>query len=151
MRPESAKSVLAAALASCKLIDDDVANLFSDIKSMRVIELGGIGIIAEYLSAHNEVRLCEETRLFFVFRRHLLPKSTVIEINVDPRTLKYSKPYYDLVVIHGPAYLEQARMLSRNLIYDASTKTFERVVSATINTEVDQSEPKDVVDTKEFE
>lgn len=148
MRPETAKSILAQKISAGQLVDEKTANLLNEIKDgARVIELGGIGIVAEYLATTKNcsVRLCEETRLYFVFRRNLLPKSPVIEINMDPRLLNYSKPYYDAVIINGPQYLDAARKLTSSIIFDTELLTIEKVNNAADNIAVDKPVTKNVV------
>lgn len=145
MRPEIAKSILAQKVVNGALVCQKTVSLLGDIKGKLVIELGGIGAVAEYLSANNDVKLCEETRLYFVYRRHLLPNSTVVEINMDPRLLNYSKPYYDVVIISGPQYLDIARRLSSSIIFDTESLTIEKIESAPDNITVNEPVTKDVV------
>lgn len=146
-RPEVEKVKLAQKIAAGKLVSEDVGTILNQVESGSfVIELGGIGAAAEYLATTKQcnVRLCEETRLYFVFRRNLLPKSTVVEINMDPKLLNYSKPYYDVVIISSPVYLETARKLAKTLIINTSDLSLERVNSAPDNTTVDQPVTEDV-------
>jgi len=154
MRPETAKILLAQKLESGQLINEELAAILKDIPDNSfVIELGGIGEVAEYLATSKDcdVRLCEETRLYFVFRRSLLPNSSVTEINIDPRLLNYSKPCYDVVIINGPAYLEVARRLAKSLIVNISDLSLERINSAPDNTTVDQPVAEDMVVKKGVE
>lgn len=146
-RPEVEKVKLAQKIAAGQLVSEDVANLLDQVESGSfVIELGGIGAAAEYLAIAKQcsVRLCEETRLYFVFRRSLLPTSSVTEINMDPKLLNYSKPYYDVVIISSPVYLETARKLAKTLIINTSDLSLERINSAPDNTTIDQPVTEDV-------
>ena len=147
-RPEVEKVKLAQKIAAGQLVNEDVANLLDQVESGSfAIELGGIGAAAEYLAVNKQcsVRLCEETRLYFVFRRSLLPNSSVTEINMDPKLLNYSKPCYDVVIINGPVYLEVARRLAKSLIINIGDFSLERINSAPDNTTVDQPVTKNVV------
>lgn len=147
MRPETAKVLLAQKLESGQLVSEELAAILEEIPDNAfVIELGGIGEVSEYLanSKNCDVRLCEETRLYFVFRRNLLPKSSVTEINIDPRLLNYSKPCYDVVIINGPVYLEIARKLAKSLIVNIGDKSLERIQSAPDNTTVNQPVAEDM-------
>lgn len=106
------------------LVDDETINLLSFINGSQVIEiLGGLGEIAEHLSEKgNNVRLVEESRLFFVYRRQLFPYSKVIEMNVSPSAIKVVNPYYDYAIIHSEEYKDLALSMAKKAVINVSTK-----------------------------
>lgn len=101
-----------------QLVNPELENVLKNIKKCKVLEIGGIGIISEYLSLNdNEVRLCEEDSLYFDYRRQVVPNSKVIELNTNPQQLKAIKSYYDYVIIHSLEYEEVALRMSKNIVY----------------------------------
>lgn len=106
------------------LVDDATIDLLSFIKGAQVIEiLGGLGEIAEHLSeTGNNVRLVEESRLFFVYRRQIFPYSKVIEMNVSPSAIKVVTPYYDYAIIHSDDQKELALSMAKKAVVNVSTK-----------------------------
>lgn len=120
IRPEIAKSEFLNRLHVKKnlVINPELENHLKDITKSRILEIGGIGMLAEYLARKgNEVRLCEEDSLFFDYRSHVVPTSTVIRLNTNPQNLKSSKPYYDYVIIHSPEYEDVAKKMCRGTIF----------------------------------
>lgn len=106
------------------LVDDSIIELVSFIKGAQVIELlGGLGEVAEHLSERgNNVRLVEEGRLFFVYRRQIFPYSKVIEMNVSPSAIKVVSPYYDYAIIHSDSQKELALSMAKKAVVNVSTK-----------------------------
>lgn len=106
------------------LVDDSTIELLSFIKGAQVIELlGGLGEVAEHLSEKgNNVRLVEEGRLFFVYRRQIFPYSKVIEMNVAPSAIKVVTPYYDYAIIHSDDQKELALSMAKKAVVNVSTK-----------------------------
>lgn len=106
------------------LLDDATIDLLSFIKGAQVIEiLGGLGAVAEHLSEKgNNVRLVEESRLFFVYRRQIFPYSKVIEMNVSPSAIKVVTPYYDYAIIHSEDQKELALSMAKKAVINISTK-----------------------------
>lgn len=111
--------------ANSSLIGDDLKEFLSLVRDMTVIELdGSLGNVSEFLSTTNKsVRLCEEGRLYFVYRRQMWPKSTVVEMNIAPEALNNSRAYYDCVVIHDESKLAIAEKLSKRLIVNVGNLT----------------------------
>ena len=79
-----------------------------------IIEImGGLGIISEALSESGcDVRLMEEQRMFFVYRKQLWPKSKVTEMNMHPSAFKTNKKIFYASIIHGEEFLEFAKSIS---------------------------------------
>lgn len=99
------------------LLGEDIINLLSTIKNSTVLELdGGLGLISEHLSATNSVRLCDDGRLYFAYRRQLFPKSKVIEMNVPPSSINDNYKIVDYVVIHNNDFLDKAKKLAKKAV-----------------------------------
>lgn len=126
------------------LVDDAVIELLSFIKGAQVIEiLGGLGEIAEHLSeTGNNVRLVEESRLFFVYRRQIFPYSKVIEMNVSPSAIKVVTPYYDYAIIHSDDQKELALSMAKKAVVNVSTKEVYEKTSVN-NTKKSRANAKD--------
>lgn len=105
------------------MISDEIKDLLKPIVGQKGIEIaGGIGIVAEHLSATgNSVRLVEELSRFFVYRRQLFPNSRVIEMNVWPELIKSNKQHYDFAIIHSDEWLNIAKNIA-NVVYNVTTK-----------------------------
>lgn len=105
------------------MISDEIKDLLKPIVGQRGIEIaGGIGIVAEHLSATgNSVRLVEELSRFFVYRRQLFPNSKVIEMNVGPHLINSNKQHYDFAIIHSDEWLNTAKNIA-NVVYNVTTK-----------------------------
>lgn len=105
------------------MISDEIKDLLKPIVGQKGIEIaGGIGIVAEHLSATgNSVRLVEELSRFFVYRRQLFPNSRVIEMNVWPELIKSNKQHYDFAIIHSDEWLNTAKNIA-NVVYNVTTK-----------------------------
>jgi hypothetical protein len=122
MRPEMAKSeFINKVFVKKSLVTPDEEAALSDIRDKRVLEIGGIGILAEYLSTRgNEVRLCEDDSLYFDYREHVVPTSTVVRLNTSPHNLKSAKPYYDYVIIHSDEYNGVAERMCKGEIINTN-------------------------------
>lgn len=110
------------------LVSDEVKDLLKTVVGQKGIEIaGGIGIVAEHLSATgNSVRLVEELSRFFVYRRQLFPNSRVIEMNVWPELIKSNKQHYDFAIIHSDEWFNIAKNIA-NTVYNVTTKeTYEK-------------------------
>lgn len=105
------------------LVSDEVKDLLKHVVGQKGIEIaGGIGVVAEHLSATgNSVRLVEELSRFFVYRRQLFPNSRVIEMNVWPDLIKSNKQHYDFAIIHSDEWLNTAKNIA-NAVYNVTTK-----------------------------
>ena len=105
------------------LVSDEVKDLLKHVVGQKGIEIaGGIGVVAEHLSATgNSVRLVEELSRFFVYRRQLFPNSRVIEMNVWPELIKSNKQHYDFAIIHSDEWLNIAKNIA-NTVYNVTTK-----------------------------
>lgn len=105
------------------MISDEVNDLLKGVVGQKGIEIaGGIGIVAEHLSATgNSVRLVEELSRFFVYRRQLFPNSKVIEMNVWPDLIKSNRQHYDFAIIHSDEWLSVAKNIA-NTVYNVTTK-----------------------------
>ena len=150
IRPEIAKSEFLNRLHVKKslIINQEFEDLIKNIRKSRILEIGGMGIVAEYLARNgNEVRLCEEDSLFFDYRSHVVPTSTVIRLNTNPHNLKSSKPYYDYVVIHSPEYEDIAKKMCKGKVFlvDYNDNIEEVYEQFEYNTSVDQPITKDIV------
>ena len=106
------------------LVDEATVDLLSFVNGSQVIEiLGGLGEVSEHLSERgNNVRLLEESRLFFVYRRQIFPYSKVIEMNVSPSAIKVVTPYYDYAIIHSDEQKELALSMAKKAVVNVSTK-----------------------------
>lgn len=135
------------------MISDEIKDLLKPIVGQKGIEIaGGIGIVAEHLSATgNSVRLVEELSRFFVYRRQLFPNSRVIEMNVWPELIKSNKQHYDFAIIHSDEWLNIAKNIA-NTVYNVTTKeTYEKKSNGKIpinNSEGSVNIPKDEVVTE---
>ena len=110
------------------MISDEIKDLLKPVIGQKGIEIaGGIGIVAEHLSATgNSVRLVEELSRFFVYRRQLFPNSRVIEMNVWPELIKSNKQHYDFAIIHSDEWFNIAKNIA-NTVYNVTTKeTYEK-------------------------
>lgn len=105
------------------MISDEIKDLLKTIVGQKGIEIaGGIGIVAEHLSATgNSVRLVEELSRFFVYRRQLFPNSKVIEMNVGAHLINSNKQHYDFAIIHSDEWLNTAKNIA-NIVYNVTTK-----------------------------
>lgn len=99
------------------LVDSVVSKNLDTIVNSKVIEIGGgLGEVSEYLSVMgNNVKLVEETRRFFVYRRNLFPDSKVVEMNVNPFAITTKLQHYDYAIIHSEDHLELAKSLATNV------------------------------------
>jgi 16S rRNA A1518/A1519 N6-dimethyltransferase RsmA/KsgA/DIM1 with predicted DNA glycosylase/AP lyase activity len=135
------------------MISDEIKDLLKPIVGQKGIEIaGGIGIVAEHLSATgNSVRLVEELSRFFVYRRQLFPNSKVIEMNVGPHLINSNKQHYDFAIIHSDEWLNTAKNIA-NIVYNVTTKvTHEKKSNEQIpvnNSEGSVDIPKDEVVTE---
>jgi hypothetical protein len=122
MRPEMAKSeFINKVFVKKSLVTPDEEAALSDIHDKRILEIGGIGILAEYLATRgNEVRLCEDDSIYFDYREHIVPTSTVIRLNTSPHNLKSVKPYYDYVIIHSEEYNGVAERMCKGEIINTN-------------------------------
>lgn len=152
LRPEIAKSeFLNRIYVNKKLISDTLENLLKNIKGKKVLEIEGIGIIAEYISRNgNEVRLCEDDSIYFDYRAQVVPTSTVVRLNTNPHNLKSKKPYYDYVIIHSTEFEGVAKLMSKDKIIlvdyqDNIEKIYEQFE---YNTQLDQPITKNAMPEK---
>lgn len=112
------------------LLDDSVIDFLSSIKNGTGLELdGGLGLVSEHLSDRMKMRLCDDGRLYFTYRRQIFPKSSVMEMNITPNAISDKIAIVDYVIIHSPEWLELAKKLAKKMvitIYDLSTINVER-------------------------
>lgn len=97
--------------------------------------MSGLGVVAEALSESGcDVRLLEEQRLFFVYRKQLWPNSKVIEMNIHPSVFKTNKKIFYASIIQNDEFLEFAKSVSR-FVYNVGnfTVTSSFIYEATIN------------------
>ncbi len=132
------------------LLSESVIKFLEFIENSTVLEIdGGLGLISEHLSATNRVRLCDDGRLYFVYRRQIFPKSSVIEMNISPTAISTKNPIVDYVVIHKPEFLDMAKKIAKKMVvlmYDMSVITSEVIENEKINinnTEVTREISKD--------
>ena len=105
-----------------KHVDDDVADFLAPIVNSKVIEImGGLGLVAEHLSVKgNTVKLVDEDRLFFVYRRQMFPNSKVSEINNHPSVIQSQSQPYDYAIIYGNEFLPLAKNIAKS-VYNMSS------------------------------
>jgi hypothetical protein len=106
------------------LLDESIINFLSFLKEGTGLELdGGLGLVSEHLSGRLKMRLCDDGRLYFTFRRQIFPKSSVMEMNITPNALSDKSPIVDYVIIHSPQWLDLAKKLAKKMVvttYDLS-------------------------------
>lgn len=103
------------------LTEKQITFLASVEDGSTVLELnGGLGLVAEYLSARAKVRLCDDGRLYFTYRRQIFPESKVTEMNISPYMLSTNNKLTDYVVIHNLEFLEIAKKLAKKSVISMS-------------------------------
>lgn len=108
-----------------KLLTDEQKVFLEAIENgASVLELsGGLGLVGEHLSERANVKLCEDGRLYFTYRRQIFPESKVTEMNISPYALSTNNKLTDYIIIHSPEYIETAKKLAKKsvmLMYNLS-------------------------------
>jgi hypothetical protein len=142
------------AVADERLVDEELAYLLDTIPpDSTVLEIGGIGFAAEYLSVNCNVVLCEEHAYSHGYRKHIVPDSTVQFLNLNPKKLNYSKPVYDYILVNDHEHMEIAHKYAIKGIVILPKKELIDVIRAgdEPDTEVQEEEVEHSVERSDIE
>lgn len=151
---EIQRKKFAQAVKDQRLVDEDMAYILDEIPAdSTVLELGGIGFAAEYLSVNCDVVLCEEHPYAYEYRKHVVPNSDVQFLNLNPQKLNYSKPVYDYIIFTEPEHKEIAEKYAIKGIVNFKKKELIDVVRAgdESDTEVQEEEVEHSVERPDTE
>ena len=120
---EIQKRKFAEAVKNERLVSEEIAELLENVpEDSVVLEIGGIGFAAEFLSSNCDVSLCEENPYSYEYRKHIVPNSKVKFINVNPLRLNFSSPVYDYVLISEDIFAEVAKKYASVAVINLSKK-----------------------------
>jgi len=120
---EIQKRKFAQAVKDERLVSEELAELLNVVEQDSVVlEIGGIGFVAEYLSSNCNVSLCEENPYSYQYRKHIVPESKVQFINLNPFKLNFSTPVYDYVIISEDKFMDVAKTHASKAVINLNKK-----------------------------